>query len=113
MKSITNNIWTDVSLEVLHQRIAFINAELLATDDNLLDEYTLSYKKEVENRLQIIWGAIHPPVKEGKFYKILELLNICSHKGFQRMLIEKNITEKTPPDTKIYVSNEELTIYKQ
>jgi hypothetical protein len=111
-KPLVKNIWTDVSLEVLHQRLAFNNADLLATDDSLLDSHVLACKKEIQNRLSIIWNKIHPPKLQGECYTVLELLEICSHKGFQQMLVEKNINEHTLPDTKIFVSEKELESYK-
>jgi hypothetical protein len=111
-KPLVKNIWTDVSLEGLHQRISYIYSDLLSIDNSLLDKHVLEHKKEIQNRLSIIWNKIHPPKLQGECYTVLELLEICSHKGFQQMLVEKNITEKTLPDTKIFVSEKELESYK-
>jgi hypothetical protein len=109
----TNNIWTDVTLEQLHQRISYIHSDLLATDDKLLAKHVLHYKQEIQNRLQYLWNIINPSKEVGAFYTVFQLLEVCSSKGFQQMLIEKNITEDTLPDTQIFVSNVELQLYKQ
>lgn len=113
MQTQTNNSWTNVSLEQLHQRLAFNNSELLSTDDHLLNKHTLAYKNSIKERLNIIWNTIHPPKLEGRFFTVLELLELCSKQGFEKMLVEKNVTENTFPDTNIYISEEELIQYQK
>ena len=111
-KSIVNNVWTNVSLEQLHQRIAYTNAVLLATDDILLSPHVLQHKREIQTALDNIWNEIHPIELETISHTIAELIDICSLDGFRKLCLDHNINEDSLITTKVVLIPKELESYK-